>query len=428
MKRTAIVLVDGEHYPDVTREALAGLPFAVAGAVLVGGTEKLRGELTLDVCVFASLEEAIAATDGATVVFDLSDEPVLSPPDRLRLASVALAHGLAYEGPGFRFEPPLLATVDLPTLAVTGTGKRIGKTAVSALAASLAARDLRVAVLAMGRGGPAEPELVTQAPGVPELLALSREGRHAASDHLEIAALTGLPTVGCRRAGGGLAGEVARSNVLEGLALIGELAPELVLLDGSGAALPPVAADRRVLVSGAHQDVHVAAGYLNHYRALLADLVVVTMAEETAGDAVARALRLIVRPGVAVLEVVLRPRPLASVDGAGVAFFCTAPAAAHVHLAAHLRDAHGAARVAVSGALGDRERLSADLAGLAADVVLVELKGAAVDAVLEAAERRGIPVILAGNDVVATDGSAQLEDELRRLASEAVAAKEPAAR
>ena len=51
------------------------------------------------------------------VVIDLSDEPVLSPPDRLALASRALALGVPYEGPDFRFEPPVFVPVDLPTLA-----------------------------------------------------------------------------------------------------------------------------------------------------------------------------------------------------------------------------------------------------------------------------------------------------------------------
>src|SRR5881396_3506883 len=40
----AVALIDGEHYPDVVREALADLPYDFVGAILVGGTEKLRGD------------------------------------------------------------------------------------------------------------------------------------------------------------------------------------------------------------------------------------------------------------------------------------------------------------------------------------------------------------------------------------------------
>ena len=131
----------------------------------------------------------------------------------------------------------------------------------------------------MGRGGPPEPEVVTVPPTVESLVELSRSGRHAASDHLETAALVGVATVGCRRCGGGLAGAVATSNVAEGARVAVELEPDVVVFDGSGAAFPPVAADRTVVVVGGHQDPRVAAGYLNAYRLLLADLVVVTMAE-----------------------------------------------------------------------------------------------------------------------------------------------------
>src|SRR5207244_6292468 len=97
---------------------------------------------------------------------------------------------------------------------------------------------------------PAEPELITVKPTVEALVELSRSGRHAASDHLETAALTGVATVGCRRCGGGLAGAVFASNVHAGARLAAELDPELVVFDGSGAALPPVATDRRVVVVG----------------------------------------------------------------------------------------------------------------------------------------------------------------------------------
>src|SRR5207249_423665 len=39
----ALVLIDGEHYAPVVRDALEELPYDVIAALLVGGTEKLRG-------------------------------------------------------------------------------------------------------------------------------------------------------------------------------------------------------------------------------------------------------------------------------------------------------------------------------------------------------------------------------------------------
>ena len=141
-------------------------------------------------------------------------------------------------GADFRLDPPAFAAFALPSIAVVGTGKRVGKTAVTGHLARLLAADRRVVVVAMGRGGPAEPE-IDHRPARPSRRSsqLSRSGRHAASDHLETAALVGVETVGCRRCGGGLAGGVVSSNVDDGARVAAALDPELVIFDGSGAAL-----------------------------------------------------------------------------------------------------------------------------------------------------------------------------------------------
>ena len=260
----AVALIDGEHYAPVVRDALAALPYEFIGAIMVGGTEKLREGADYGV----PLVEGFA---GAEVVVDLSDEPVLGPAERFRWASRALAAGLPYVGADFRFDPPRFEPFELPSIAVIGTGKRVGKTAVTAHLARLLDRDRSVVVVAMGRGGPAEPEVVEMPPGIDELVALSRAGRHAASDHLEMAALCGVTTIGCRRAGGGLAGAVFDSNVAEGARLAAARAPTS---SSSTAAAPRSrrsAVDRRVLVVGPGQD---ADAYLNTYRRLISDLVV----------------------------------------------------------------------------------------------------------------------------------------------------------
>ena len=417
--RRVVAIVDGEHYPPVVRDALEEIDDLVVAAVLVGGVEKLRGDdpgygVPLEPSLEAAIERHLP-----DVVLDLSDEPVLGPPERMALASRTLALGVPYEGPDFRFDPPDATAVDVPTLAVIGTGKRVGKTAVTGHVAQRLALTRRVVVVAMGRGGPPEPEVIFVGPTVEALLDMSRDGRHAASDHLETAVVAGVTTVGCRRCGGGLAGAVAVSNVVEGVSIAAGLGAELVLLDGSGAALPPVAATRRLLVVSAAQPVEIAAGYLNAYRARISDLVVVTMAEnEAPHEELVRALHGNLRPWAQVVRTVLRPRPLEPVSGERVAFFCTAPATHHDRLAAHLEQAHGARVTSVSGNLSDRGRLRDDLAGADADVFLVELKAAAVDVVAEEAARRGVRIVIASNDVVPLPGEPSLDVELDRLASE----------
>jgi cyclic 2,3-diphosphoglycerate synthetase len=415
----AVALIDGEHYAPVVRDALEELPFEFVGALLVGGTEKLRGDDEYGVAVVHELEEALARFR-PDVVVDLSDEPVLGPRERFRLASRILAHGIAYEGADFSLRPPAFEPFELPSLAVIGTGKRMGKTAVTGYTARLLAGRHDVVVVSMGRGGPPEPQVAEISPTVDDLLALSRAGAHAASDYLETAALAGVPTIGCRRAGGGLAGAPWATNLAEGVRLALDRDPELVVFDASGAAVAPVETDARVLVAGAHQEPGLVTGYLNAYRILISDLVVLTMAEDgTDHGAVASSIREI--KDVPVVATVLRPRPVSPVDGKRVAYFTTARPEAAPLLERHLAEEHRATDVTVSTNLSNREALRKDLERAEADVYVVEIKAAAIDVVCEAAEASGIEVVFADNDVVALPGQPDLDERLVELAEAATA-------
>jgi cyclic 2,3-diphosphoglycerate synthase len=384
----ALVVIDGEHYPPVVRDAIAELPYEVIGAWLAGGTEKLRGEIDYGVPLLESLDDGFSDVE---VVVDMSDEPVLGPRERLLLASHVLAAGLSYEGADFQFSPPPYASFPLPSVAVIGTGKRVGKTAVTGHVARLLARDRDVVVVAMGRGGPAEPQIAAVQPTLASLLVLSQAGHHAASDYLETAALTGVVTIGCRRAGGGLAGAVTTSNVLQGAALAVEREPDVVVFDGSGAAIPPIDVDARILVSGRGHD---PLAYLNAYRVLVSDLVVLI------GGGDAGAIRALNK--IPVLEAELRLRPISPLHGRRVAVFTTG-AAPTDHLDADV--------VSVSRNLANRARLSEDLERTDADVFLVEIKAAAIDLVAVAAQARDVEVVFAENEVV----SPELDDAILGL-------------
>ena len=384
----ALVVIDGEHYPPVVRDAIAELPYEVIGAWLAGGTEKLRGDIEYGVPLLEALDDGFA---DAEVVVDMSDEPVLGPRERMLLASRVLAAGLRYEGADFQFSPPPYASFPLPSLSVIGTGKRVGKTAVTGHVARLLAKDRDVVVVAMGRGGPREPQVAAVQPTLESLLDLSRAGHHAASDYLETAALAGVVTIGCRRAGGGLAGAVTTSNVLQGAALAAEREPDLVVFDGSGAAIPPIDVDARVLVSGRGHD---PLAYLNPYRVLVSDLVVLV------GGGDVGAIRALKR--IPVLEADLRLRPISPLQGRRVAVFTTGPAPTD-HLDAEI--------VSVSRNLANRAALSEDLERIDADVYLVEIKAAAIDLVAVAAEMRGVQVVFAENKVVCPE----LDEAILRL-------------
>lgn len=387
----AVAIVDGEHYPDVVRAALEALPYEFVGVMLIGGTEKLRGEPDYGVPI-------VSGPGDAEIAVDLSDEPVLDPRTRLHLASRFLADGIPYVGADFRFDPPVLHPFELPSIAVIGTGKRVGKTAVTGALTRALSRDLRVVVVAMGRGGPAAPELIESPPTLDELLALSRSGRHAASDHLETALLAGVPTIGCRRAGGGLAGAPFFSNIVEGAELAATLDPDVVVFDGSGAAIPPIDVDARILVA------HDVVSGLNPYRVLISDVVL------TMSDAVASDVRALGKP---TLRFELRLRPVEPLTGRRVALFTTG-AVSFEHLDADV--------VFVSRNLSDRAALAKDLSSVDAETFVVELKAAAVDMVAEAALERGAQVVFADNEVVPLPGEPNLDELFRGFAPSKVRA------
>jgi cyclic 2,3-diphosphoglycerate synthase len=419
----ALALVDGEHYPEVVRGAFAELPYEVVGAVLLGGEEKLRGQPDYGVPLFQSFEEGLAPT-GAEVVLDLSDEPVVDARRRFRLAASVLAAGVPYVGADFRFDPVDLEPFALPSLAVIGSGKRVGKTAVVGHLARLLSRSCEVVVVAMGRGGPHDPVIAEAEPSVEDLLALSRVGGHAASDYLEDAALARVVTVGARRCGGGLAGAPFFSNVQAAARLAASLEPDLVVFEGSGTAIPPVAVGARVLVVGAAQDPELVAGFLGAYRILLSDLVVLTCCEgPLASPESVRRLRAAIAEvkEVPVIATVLRPRPAERIAGRRVAYFSTAPEGIHERLRAHLVSEHGADVVLVSGNLARRAELRKDLDTVGvreAGVYLVELKAAAIDVVAEAAAERGARIVLCDNQVRPLEGEPDLDDHLLALTAQ----------
>ena len=379
-----IALVDGEHHPGAVRETLDRLDAerGVAGVVFLGGEEKL-GPAPLD----EQYGRPVAQGDDglrelarcAAVVVDLADEPVLPEGARLRLAALALHLGLAYEAPGARLEPPFYEPVPFegPKLAVIGTGKRTGKTAVAGHWATLLAdRGANPVIVCMGRGGPAEPRVAEPGMGLDQLLAIADQGGHAASDYLEDAALAGVRTVGCRRVGGGLAGAPAESNVPAGAGVAAALGPGAIIFEGSGACIPPVEVDRTVCLLG-------AGGFepFADYRLLRADLVLAAAGADAPPGAIPFSLR--AEPA--------EPLP----DPARVALFTTGGPVPP-----------GLEPVVASANLARRRALAADLDHAArerCDVYLTELKAAAVDTVAVRARAEGARVIFLRNRPVGVD-------------------------
>ncbi|MEA2451548.1 MAG: cyclic 2,3-diphosphoglycerate synthase [Actinomycetota bacterium] len=427
-------------------DELRGRGHEVLAAVLAGGKEKLPAggldklagtKLVVDDDPRRALDTALTRFE-PDAVMDLSDEPVLDYRKRHELASIALARGVIYQGSDFEFRPPPrphLATK--PSIAVVATGKRTGKTAVSSfIARTLVESGRHPVIVAMGRGGPAEPEVMRgdQASLDPhELLAMADQGKHAASDFIEDALLAGVPTVGCRRCGGGMAGAVDISNVPQGVEMANDLPGDILIFEGSGAAFPPVHADVTVLVVPASVPPEFVGGYMGPYRLLLADFAVVTMSENpfgspsqvsTLSSLIRNAFR-IDRGGspkeIEVVRTVFRPEPTEPVVGRDVFVTTTAPEAVGDSLREHLEDEHKCRVVGISHALSDRAKLTHDLAGLKeADTLLTEIKAAGIDVATRAALEAGLKVVYLDNvpNGVEQDDPAGMAIKAAQLADE----------
>ena len=401
--RPVIALIDGEHHPAAVRPVLDALgeQRGLAAVVFCGGEEKVRpgvlddpeahyGRPVVSGAPPGEVLRRLAGQVDAGAVVDLADEPVLPARARLELAALALHLGLSYEAPGMRLAPPPYESVRFSgsTTGVIGTGKRTGKTAVAGhLAGLLRDSGTEPVIVCMGRGGPAEPELVDPGIGLEQLLALAAQGRHAASDHLEGALLAGVRTVGCRRVGGGPVGEPAESNVGAGARLAAGLEPGALIIEGSGSCIPPVRCDRTVCLVGGPVEG------LDRYRLLRADLVL-AMAGAPAPQGA--------------LRCELRPEPTEPVPTGGrVALFTTGA-----------RSCQGVEPVVTSTALARRGELEDDLGRAAVegcDVYLTELKAAAIDVVASRAREEGAQVIFVRNRPVAVD--ADLDAALMELAA-----------
>jgi len=447
----ALFLIDGEHYIPVNRDGIADVArrrgYEPVGAVFIGGTEKIGSPDDLQKLGLPVLtdEDPMTAIAGALdefrpdVAVDLSDEPVVSARKRFEIANLILSHNVIYEGADFCFSPPSYEKVCAkPSISVVGTGKRVGKTALGAYVARVLSGQedfeagYRPCIVTMGRGGPPQPEIIRgeELDITPEyLLSESRKGKHAASDHYEDALMTRLTTIGCRRCGGGFAGVVFSSVVPEGAKVANELPADIVIFEGSGASMPPVATNAWIIAIGAHQSLDYITGYMGPYRIRKSDLCVLTMCEEPmASEAKITEMADCIRklnPSARIARTVLRPKPLEDIKGEKVFFTTTAPVNAGERIRDCLQEVYGCEVVGISHHLSNRPKLRADveeaIAKNAPTVLLTELKAAAVDVSTAMGLEAGLRVVYADNSLVEIGAGPRVAEEILETAKLAVA-------
>ena len=425
-----LCLVDGEHYLPVTKEAIDTLNklehIDISAAVFIGGTEKLRDDSEesysekLGVPVqFAKdkdipydiIVDMIRKYDIDTVM-DLSDEPILDYPKRFKIACKVLNEGITYEGPDFKFEPTSQYEImEKPSITILGTGKRIGKTAVSGFVSRLIDKNgYEPCVIAMGRGGPEEPEIVHGEKleiNAEFLLEQSEKGVHAASDHWEDALMSRILTIGCRRCGGGMAGEVFLTNMKQGAKLANKVDSKFAIFEGSGAAIPPIKTDKKIALIGANQPIENLTTYFGPYRVGLGDLVILTMCEEPMAnkDKIKKIEEFVadVNPDATVISTVFRPKPLGNLAGKKVLFATTAPESVKDKLVEYLERNYDCEVIGTTAHLSNRPLLRQDIEKYIdeAEVMLTELKAAAVDVATKDALSHGLEVVYCDNIPVA---------------------------
>ena len=421
-----LCLVDGEHYLPVTKEAIDTLNklehIDIVGAIFIGGTEKLRDDteetytekLGVPV-VFAKdkdipydiIVEMIRKYDADTVM-DLSDEPILDYPKRFKIACKVLNEGISYQGPDFEFQPTSQYDImEKPSITILGTGKRIGKTAVSGYVSRLIDKNnYEPCVIAMGRGGPEEPEIVHGEEleiNAEFLLEQSQKGVHAASDHWEDALMSRILTIGCRRCGGGMAGEVFLTNMKKGAHLANNVDAKFAIFEGSGAAIPPIKTNKKIVLIGSNQPIENLTTYFGPYRVGLGDLVILTMCEEPmcSKDKMKQIEEFVceINPDATVISTIFRPKPLADISNKNVLFATTAPEAVKDKLVEYLEENYKCKVIGTTSHLSNRPLLRKDMEKYMddADVMLTELKAAAVDVATKDAIEHGLEVVYCDN-------------------------------
>lgn len=412
-----MVLIDGEHYPDVTAWAIKKIG-DVSCAVFLGGTEKIGDMKSLEEKIgvklyygesyISNIKKAINENKIEEVI-DLSDEPVLNYEDRFRIAAVLLKHGIKYKGADFEFSPKEMIQINKPSLTILGTGKRVGKTAISGFIARTLKEISKPIIVTMGRGGPEEPEIIegNKLEITPDFLVkVAESGKHAASDHFEDALTSRVLTIGCRRCGGGMAGFSFFDIVNKGIKLAEKLEGDIVILEGSGATFPAVKADKYITVVGATQRIEFIKSYFGPFRIGLADLIVVTLADMISKEKIEKIQKIIekINPDAEIHLTAFKPRPLSEIRGKKAILVMTAPPEGLEKAAAHLENHYDVEIIGKSANLANRPKLIEDLSRFKHyDTVLVELKAAAVDIVTREALKYGKEVIYIDNEPVNID-------------------------
>ena len=358
----------------------------------------------------AALRE-LAAARPAEAVVDLSGEPVLDA--RTRACGWRRSRSTSGSSTARRAAADAAAAASDLDARGAGRGRDRDRQAdrqdgASAAISRRCCADAGSEPVSSRWGGAArpQPQLVRRGRGCPASRSCSRSparGGHAASDYLEDAVLAGVTTrrlPALRRGPGGRDVRLERRSRACGSRCA--LEPGVVVLEGSGAALPPVAAHRTVCVderrararAGAVAPGPAAAAALGPASCCSARRSSPTAGARGAGGRSRR--RGCPRERIVALRPASPSRPSRCPPARAWRVFTTARPEARAAAARAARSGTGSSVRAVSSNLarrdGARARPRAGGCASGCDVFLTELKAAAIDIVAEqrrAQRRRG---------------------------------------
>ena len=444
-KLRAMALIDGEHYIPVLKGALNYVrenypEYELVAAVFLGGTEKIGTpedvKKALDIPVIIGkqvppIKEIVetAKKYNIDVAIDMSDEPVVDYEKRFMIASALMAIGVRYVGADFEFKPIDFQDVaERPSLKCIGLGKRVGKTAISMYTAYILKQmGRKPCVVKAARGGPEKPTALfgDRLKLTPEfLLSEADKGKHAASDYYEEALMAGIIAVGARRCGGGMVGKPFYSTEVEAVKYANTLPVDFIIVEGSGTTVPAVYTDATELVVSALTPPEHVSSFFGPYRVKISELIVITMVEEYNKDKVEKLRELIkeLNPEAMVSEVVLRPKPLGDIRGKKIVYASVAPEEAlEKAIIPYIEEKYGAEVVGYTRWLSNRPKLRKDLEELLpkADVLVTELKAAAVDVATRMALSMGKEVVYVWN-IPVTVGGIDIEEGINEITRRAI--------
>jgi cyclic 2,3-diphosphoglycerate synthetase len=189
----------------------------------------------------------------------------------------------------------------------------------------------------------------------------------------------------------------------KGAELANDVDANFVIMEGSGAAIPPIKTNRHIVLVGLNQPIDNIKSYFGPFRIKLADLVILTMCEEPmASPEKIKEVEEVIKdanPEAQVISTVFRPKPLENIENKNILFATTAPDSIKDVLVSYLEENYGCKVVGTTSHLSNRPLLQKDIEKHIdeADIMLTELKAAAVDVATKDALNAGLGVVYCDN-------------------------------